>query len=259
MDYLESSTYNIYRWDVMIVSEGYSEATMVINLFRSGDVKVAFDRIGMRDRYINSIRGTEEYSKYLDYYKGLRKGFNRWFDKHWETETVTVREMQYMEDIRVKTERINHYISCGLAGAEEVDPCANLYVSLSSIAESDKWLHKIGNMVYDKTDDVLLKAVTEMLSGLSIWLKCCGYSDYEALEILRGRVDLDIKYAEWYLDQGYIWYSEYGCAYIAKLLSFTTNGRTRVKADYAVCVDLNMIDNKLLRLIPVVARLKVSE
>lgn len=243
----------------MIVSEGYSEATMVINLFRTGDVKVAFDRIGMRDRYINSIRGTDEYSKYLDYSRGLRKGFNLWFSRHWETETVTVKEMKYMEDIKVKTERINHYIDCGLVDAEEVDPCANLYVNLISIAESDKWLAKIGNLVYDKTDDALLKAVTEMMSGLSIWLKCCGYSDYEALEILRGRFDLDYKYADWYNGQGYIWYSEYGCAYIAKLLSFTARGRTRVKADYAVCVDLNMRDNKLLRLIPVVSRLKVSK
>lgn len=243
----------------MIVAEGYSEATMIINLFRTGDVKVAFDRIGIRDRYINSIRGTDEYSKYLDYSKWLRKGFNKWFNRHWETETVKVKSMQYMEDITVKTERINHYINAGLVEAEEVDPCANLYVNLNSLAESDKWLRKIGNMVYVGTDDALLKAVTEMMSGLSIWLKCCGYSDFEALEILKGRFDLDYKYAEWYAGQGYIWYSEYGCAYIAKLLSFTTNGRTRVKADYSVCVDLNMGDNKLLRLIPVVARPKVSK
>lgn len=235
--------------------ENYSEASLILGLIKTVVYQNSFARTNARDRYINSIRGTEDYSTYLDYYNGLRKGYNKWFDRHWETETVTTRGMEYMEDIKVKTERINHYIDCGLVDAEEVDPCANLYVNLISIAESDKWLHKIGNMVYDKTDDVLLKAVTEMMSGLSIWLKCCGYSDYEALEILRGRFDLEYKYADWYLDQGYIWYSEYGCAYIAKLLSFTLRGSTRVKADYAVCVDLNMGDNKLLRLIPVVAKL----
>ena len=266
MDYLESDAYNRYRWDVISVAkkidkykENYSEASLVLNQFKVDNIKNSFSRTDARDKYINSIRETEEYSIYLDYSNGLRKGFNKWFDRHWETEIVTTREMEYMGDIKVRIERINHYINCGLVDAEEVDPSANLHVSLSSIAESDKWLRRIGNMAYDKTDDVLLKAVTEMMSGLSIWLKCCGYSDYEALEILRGRFDLDYKYADWYNGQGYIWYSEYGCAYIAKLLSFTSRGRARVKADYAVCVDLNMRDNKLLRLIPVVARLKVSK
>lgn len=243
----------------MIVSEGYSEASLILNQFKVDNIKNSFSRTDARDKYINSIRETEEYSTYLDYSNGLRKGYNKWFDRHWETEIVTTRGMAYMEDIKVKTERINHYINCGLVDAEEVDPCANLYVSLSSIAESDKWLMRIGNMVYDKTDDVLLKAVTEMMSGLSIWLKCCGYSDYEALEILRGRFDLDYKYADWYLDQGYIWYGAYGCAYIAKIPTYTTARKVRVNADLAVCVDLNMGDNKLLRLIPIIARLKVSK
>ena len=241
----------------MIVTEGYSEATMIVNLFRTGPVKDSFDRINTRDKYINRIRGTEEYSAYCDYAKGLRKGSNKWFDKHWETENITVKEMKYMEDIKIKTDRINHYIMCGIVDAEEVDPCANLYIALNSIAESDKWLIRIGNLVYDKTDDILLKTSTEMMSGLSIWLKCCGYSDCEALEILRGRFDLDYKYAEWYLNQGHIWYSECGCAYIvrsnARQLS---NGRTKVKTDLGVCVDLNIGDNKLLRVIPVVAPLK---
>lgn len=236
--------------------ENYSEASLIINLFKVDTIKNSFSRTDARDKYINSIRGTEEYSIYLDYSNELRKGFNKWFDKHWETEMVTTRGMEYMEDNKVKTERINHYINCGLVEAEEVDPCANLYVSLSSIAESDKWLAKIGNLVYDKTDDVLLKAVTEMMSGLSIWLKCCGYSDYEALEILRGRFDLDIKYAGWYLDQGYIWYGEHGCAYIVKIPTYTTARKVRVNADLAVCVDLNIGNNKLLRVIPVVAPLK---
>lgn len=244
----------------MIVAEkNYSEATMIINLFRTADIKNGFTRTNARDKYINSIRGTDEYSKYMDYAKGLRKGFNKWLYKRWETELIITKDMQYMEDIKVKTEHINHYIKCGIVDAEDVDPTANLYIDLTSIAESDKWLRKIGNMVYDKTDDVLLKAVTGMMSGLCIWLKCCGYGDYEALEIIRGRFDLDIKYAEWYLDQGYIWYSEYGCAYIVKIPVFTTSGRAKVNADLAVCVDLNIGNNKLLRLIPVVARRKVSD
>lgn len=241
----------------MIVGDGYSEATMIINLFRTGYAKDSFDRTRARDRYINSIRGTEEYSTYLDYFKGLRKGFNKWLGKHWETESITVKSMEYMEDIKVKTDRINHYIECGIVDAEDVDPCANLYIDLRSIVKSDEWLRKIGNMVYDKTPDVLLKAVTHMMSGLAIWLKCCGYSDYEALEIIRGRFDLDYKYANWYLDQGYIWYSEYGCAYIVRLNARQlSNGRARVNTDLGVCVDLNVGDNKLLRVIPVVAPLK---
>lgn len=241
----------------MIVADGYSEATMIINLFRTGYAKNSFDRTNARDKYLNRIRGTEEYSTYLDYYKGLRKGSNKWFNKHWETDCVTVKSMEYMEDIKVRTDRINHYISCGIVDAEEVDPCANLYIDLRSIAESDKWLARIGNLVYDKTDDVILRAVQEMMSGLAIWLKCCGYSDYEALEIIRGRFDLDYKYADWYLNQGYIWYSEYGCAYIVRLNARQlSNGRTRVNTDLGVCVDLNIGDNKLLRVIPVVAPLK---
>ena len=74
---------------------------------------------------------------------------------------------------------------------------------------------------------------------------------------MRGRFDLDYKYAEWYLNQGYIWYSEYGCAYIVRLNARQlSNGRTKVKTDLGVCVDLNIGDNKLLRVIPVVAPLK---
>lgn len=238
----------------------YSEASLILGMFKTVVYQTTFERVNARDKYINSIRGTEEYSTYLDYSKGLRKGFNKWFDRHWETETVIVTEMKYMEDLRVKTKRINHYLKCGLVEAEDVDPSSpNLYISLSSIAESDKWLVKIGNLAYDKTDDALLKAVTEMMSGLSIWLKCCGYSDYEALEIIRGRFDLGIKYAEWYLDQGYIWYSEYGCAYIVKIPVLTSRGTPRTNADLAVCVDLNMGDNKLLRLIPIIARLNISK
>ena len=238
----------------------YSEASLILGLFKTVTYQNSFARVNARDKYLNSIRGTDEYSTYLDYSNGLRKGYNKWFDKHWETETITTISMEYMEDIKVKTKRINHYIKCGLIEAEEADPSSpNLYISLSGIAESDKWLAKIGNMVYDKTDDVLVKAVTEMMSGLAIWLKCCGYSDYEALEILRGRFDLDIKYAEWYLDQGYIWYSEYGCAYIAKIPVLTSRGTPRTNADLAVCVELNMGDNKLLRLIPVIARLNISK
>lgn len=243
-------------YNINIGGEIVADSIITRTVMQSGYMKQVFDRVGTRDRYINSIRGTDEYSKYMDYSTGLRKGYNRWLGRRWEPENITVVSMKYMEDIRVKTERINHYIRCGVVDAEEVDPSANLYISLTSIAESDKWLAKIGNLVYDKTDDVLLKAVTEMLSGLSIWLKCCGYSDYEALEILRGRFDLDIKYAEWYCNQGYVWYSEYGCAYIVRIPQAA--GRARVKTDYAVCVDLNISDNKLLRLIPVVARLKDS-
>ena len=238
----------------MIVGDGYSEATMIINLFRTSYAKDSFDRTRVRDRYLNSIRGTEEYSTYLDYFKGLRKGFNKWLGKHWETESITVRSMEYMEDIKVETERINHYIKCGIVDAEDVDPCANLYINLISIAESDKWLARIAE---GRVESTLIKAVQEMLSGLAIWLKCCGYSDYEALEIIRGRFDLDYKYADWYLDQGYIWYSDYGCAYIVRLNARQlNNGRARVKTDLGVCVDLNIGDNKLLRVIPVVAPLK---
>lgn len=240
-------------------SENYSDASLQKSMLNSVPIKTSFARMLERDRYIGSIRGTDEYSTYLDYYKGLRQGNNKWFDRHWDTERVTITSMEYLEDIKYKTAPINHYVKCGLVDAEEVDPSANLYVSLTSIAESDKWLAKIGNMVYDKTDDVLIKAVTEMMSGLTIWLKCCGYSDYEALEILRGRFDLDIKYAEWYNDQGYIWYSNYGCAYIVKIPVLTTRGIPKVNADLAVCVDLNMKDNKLLRLIPVIARLNISK
>lgn len=240
--------------------ENYSEASLILNQFKVDYIRNSFARTAASDKYINSIRGTEAYSAYLDYSRGLRKGFNKWLYNQWETENTTIVSMEFMESIKVKTERINHYLPCGLVEAEEVDPSStNLYISVTSIAESDKWLARIGNLVYDKTDDVLLKAVTEMMSGLSIWLKCCGYSDYEALEIIRGRFDLDIKYAEWYLDQGYIWYSEYGCAYIVKIPTYTTQGKARVNADLAVCVDLNVEDNKLLRLIPVVARLKVSK
>ena len=240
----------------MIVGEGYSQASLIRGLFSVGYVKDSFDRVGTRDKYINSIRGTEEYSKYLDYSNGLRKGFNKWLNKHWETERITVLKMEYMEDIRLKKDLTNHYIKCGIVDAEDIDPCANLYVNLTTIAESDKWLKRIGNLVYDKTDDDLLRAVQEMMSGLAIWLKCCGYSDYEALEILRGRFDLDYKYADWYWDQGYIWYSEYGCAYIVRLNARTlSNGRAKVKTDLGVCVDLNIRDNKLLRVIPVVANL----
>lgn len=238
---------------MIVGSDGYSEATMVINLFRTGPVKTSFDRTSARDRYINSIRGTEEYDAYCDYAKGLRKGFNKWLGRHWETESITVKEMKYMEDIKVRTERINHYIKCGIVDAEDVDPCANLYVVLNSLAESDMWLRKIAE---GRVESTLIKAVQEMLSGLAIWLKCCGYSDYEALEIIRGRFDLEYKYAEWYNDQGYIWYSEYGCAYIVQLNARAlSNGRTKVKTDLGVCVDFNIGDNKLLRVIPVVANL----
>ena len=240
-------------------SENFSDASLQRSTLNRVQIKTSFARMLERDRYVNSIRGTDEYSLYRDYSRGLRQGYNKWFDRHWDTERVTIKSMEYMQDIKCKTAPINHYIKCGLVEAEEVDPCANLYISLTSIAESDQWLAKIGNLMYDKTDDVILRAVTHMMSGLSIWLKCCGYSDYEALEILRGRFDLDYKYAEWYNDQGYIWYSEYGCAYIAKMSVYTTAGILRVNTDYAVCVDLNMGDNKLLRLIPVVARLKDSK
>lgn len=229
--------------------ENYSGATLILNQFKTEHIKKSFSRTDVRDKYINSIRDTDEYSAYVDYSKKLRQGFNNWINRHWETENVSVKSMRYMEDIKVRSYPVNHYIKCGIVEAEETDPCANLYISLTSIAESDKWLHRIGNLVYEKTDDVLLKAVTEMMSGLSIWLKCCGYSDYEAIEILRGRFDLDIKYADWYLDQGYIWYSAYGCAYIVKI------PKARFNADLAVCVDFNMEDNKLLRLIPVIAKL----
>lgn len=238
----------------MIVGDGYSQSTLIRGIFSSGYVKDSFDRVSARDRYLNSIRGTEDYDAYCDYAKGLRKGFNKWFDKHWETESITVKSMEYMEDIKVKTERINHYIRCGIVDAADVDPCANLYINLISIAESDRWLRKIAE---GRVESTLIKAVQEMLSGLSIWLKCCGYSDYEALEIIRGRFDLDYKYAEWYNDQGYIWYSDYGCAYIVQLNARAlSNGRTKVKTDLGVCVDLNIGDNKLLRVIPVVAPLK---
>ena len=224
--------------------------------FSTGYVKDSFDRTTARDRYINSIRGTEEYSAYCDYATGPRKGVNKWFDNHWETEIVKSATYEYMEDVKVRTEAINHYLDCGDIVRQDVDPCANLYINLNSIADSDAWLRKIGNMVYDKTDDVLVKAVTHMMSGLAIWLKCCEYSDYEALEIIRGRFDLDYKYAEWYLNQGYIWYSEYGCAYIVRLNARRlSNGRTKVKTDLGVCVDLKIGDNKLLRVIPVVANL----
>ena len=237
--------------------EDNSGATMIINLFRAGYVKDSFDRTGARDRYINSIRGTDEYSTYLDYSNGLRKGFNRWFDKHWETESITVKSMEYMEDVKVRTQAINHYLDCGDIARQDVDPCANLYIALSSMAESDKWLARIAE---GRVESTLIKAVQEMLSGLAIWLKCCGYSDYEALEIIRGRFNLDYKYADWYLNQGYIWYSEYGCAYIVRLNARQlSNGRTRVNTDLGVCVDLNVGDNKLLRVIPIIARLKVSK
>ena len=241
---------------MIVAIKNYSEASLIISQMKTDSIKYGFDRTNTRDRYINSIRGTEEYNAYCDYSMGLRKGYNKWFNKHWDTEIITVKVMEYMKDIKAKTDRINHYIKCGIVEAEDVDPCANLYVSLNSIAESDKWLARIAE---GRVESTLIKAVTNMMSGLAIWLKCCGYSDYEALEIIRGRFDLDIKYADWYLDQGYIWYSEYGCAYIVRSTvtgKMLSNGKARVKTDLAVCVDLNIGDNKLLRVVPVIAPLK---
>lgn len=251
MDYLERAIYNRYRWDVISVGkEDNSEATMIINLYRQSDVKLAFERIGTRDKYINSIRGTKEYSIYLDYFKGLRKGFNRWFGEHWETETVKSAEYEYMEDVKVRTQAINYYLDCGDIVRQDVDPCANLYVDKRHLLNSYRTMDLYQTLyANDRLTDTDINAMHEMMTGLSIWLKCCGYSDYEALEIIRGRFVMSEVIAEWYYKYGYIWYSKVGCAYVVKL---ALGDRATKKWGYGIVVDYYRGVSSMTRFVPII-------
>lgn len=242
--------YNRYRWDVISVGkEDNSDATMIINLYRQTNVKLGFERINARDKYINSIRNKPEYQTYCKYRDNVTNGNNKWFNNHWETETVKSATYEYMEDVKVRTQAVNYYLDCGDIVRQDVDPCANLYVDkralLASYSTMDLYQTLYAN---DRLNDTDINAMQEMMVGLSVWLKCCGYTDYQALEIIRGRFVMSEVIAEWYYKYGYIWYSKVGCAYVVKL---ALGDRATKKWGYGIVVDYYRGVSSMTRFVPI--------
>lgn len=228
---------------------GYSAATIVISKLRDEPIKHAFERMRLRERYANSIRGTEAYKDYENYCAGLREGTNKWFNKHWDTEDVELISMKYMEDVKVKRKKINHYLTCGCLEYEEVDPEANLYIDYRQLWRSYLQIDILQTLyVNDRLTPHDVDLMSELTLGLTTWLKCCGLTDYQALETIRGRFALDKDTAIYYSNVGYVWYGEEGRAYIARIPG---TGRGRSKGDFALVVELMRDKGRMLRIVPV--------
>ena len=253
--YLESCCYNINVGGERVGREvdrdgyGYSEATLVINKLRDEPVKHAFERMRLRERYANSIRGTDAYKDYESYCDGLRRGTNKWYNKHWKTEDVELISMVYMEDVKVKKKKINHYLECGCIDYEEVDPEANLYIDNRQLWRSYLQIDLLQTLyINDRLTAYDIDLMSELTLGLTTWLKCCGLTDYEASETIRGRFTLDKDTAIYYSCVGYVWYGKTGRAYIAKLPG---TGAGRKKGDFALVVELIRDNGRMLRIVPV--------
>lgn len=79
----------------------------------------------------------------------------------------------------------------------------------------------------------------DVLVDMAVWFKLIGYSDYEALNIMRGRFTIDADILKSYYRLGYIAYGDNGCFYIAKC-----NFKSKAKKDiYAVVVEVFLEDH----------------